>query len=226
MDAAKQAHKTKPPSSREDSAYPIIVTEVFVTHAPASPIVKPILAPTHSTFRTSGSPPREVPNLYSSTQVFAKAGNPAQRMTLIRRIMRAAKEFVFKFHIQDPVKRAYLRTTFLFTLSVLVSWTPATINRIRSSQGSDPPSSYQVAMVAVMPLQGLWNAVIFFTTSHKVLRDWMRDKCDVCVSGSTTINELVMERTVEEMNMDGDDHTDSGSDIELRQRASVPTKRS
>lgn len=165
--------------------------------------------------------------MYSSTQVFAKAGNPAPQMSRIRRIMRAAKKFVFKFHIQDPVKRAYLRTTFLFTLSVLVSWTPATINRIRSSRGSDPPSSYQVAMVAVMPLQGLWNAVIFFMTSHRVLRDWMRDKYDVRVSGSTKINELVMERTVEETNVDeDDDHTDSGSDIELRQRESVPAKRS
>ncbi|KAH8736597.1 hypothetical protein BGZ61DRAFT_490213 [Ilyonectria robusta] len=220
-----QAHKAKPPSSREDSAHPIIVTEVFVTHAPASPIVKPNMTPTHSTFRISGSPPQEVPNIYSSTQVFAKAGNPAEKMSQIRRIMRAAKKFVFKFHIQDPVKRAYLRTTFLFTLSVLVSWTPATINRIRSSQGPDPPSSYQVAMVAVMPLQGLWNAVIFFMTSHRVLRDWMRDKCDVRASGSTKINELVMERTVEETNVDeDDDHTDSGSDIELRQRESVPAK--
>ncbi|KAF5984887.1 hypothetical protein FCOIX_2365 [Fusarium coicis] len=81
-----------------------------------------------------------------------------------------------KFWLKDPIKRAYLFTTFMFTLSVLVTWVPASITRIHSLLNRDVPYSYQVAIAAVMPLQGLWNALIFFTTSRGVLKDVIRNK--------------------------------------------------
>ncbi|RBR15260.1 hypothetical protein FVER53590_03474 [Fusarium verticillioides] len=81
-----------------------------------------------------------------------------------------------KFWLKDPIKRAYLFTTFMFTLSVLVTWVPASITRIHSLLNRDVPYSYQVAIAAVMPLQGLWNALIFFTTSRGVIKDVIRKK--------------------------------------------------
>ncbi|KAF5598361.1 aminotransferase class-III [Fusarium pseudocircinatum] len=80
-----------------------------------------------------------------------------------------------KFWLKDPIKRAYLFTTFMFTLSVLVTWVPASITRIHSLLNRDVPYSYQVAIAAVMPLQGLWNALIFFTTSRDVLKNVARE---------------------------------------------------
>ncbi|KAF5642022.1 hypothetical protein F52700_3202 [Fusarium sp. NRRL 52700] len=81
-----------------------------------------------------------------------------------------------RFWLKDPIKRAYLFTTFMFTLSVLVTWVPASITRIHSLLNRDVPYSYQVAIAAVMPLQGLWNALIFFTTSRTILKNVIRDK--------------------------------------------------
>ncbi|KAF5570810.1 G coupled receptor like, partial [Fusarium phyllophilum] len=80
-----------------------------------------------------------------------------------------------RFWLKDPIKRAYLFTTFMFTLSVLVTWVPASITRIHSLLNRDVPYSYQVAIAAVMPLQGLWNALIFFTASRGVLKDVIQD---------------------------------------------------
>ncbi|KAF5989499.1 hypothetical protein FBULB1_878 [Fusarium bulbicola] len=99
-----------------------------------------------------------------------------------------------KFWLRDPVKRAYLFTTFMFTLSVLVTWVPASITRIQSLLNGDVPYSYQVAIAAVMPLQGLWNALIFFTTSRNVLKNVIREKWGQRVSKSTKIDSSLGER--------------------------------
>ncbi|CAK7566159.1 MAG: hypothetical protein SEPTF4163_004095 [Sporothrix epigloea] len=71
----------------------------------------------------------------------------------------------------DPVKLAYLRTSFVFAISVLVTWAPSSINRVytlvhpaRNSYGLN------IASAAVLPLQGVWNAVIYFSTSWNLLR--------------------------------------------------------
>ncbi|VUC31758.1 unnamed protein product [Clonostachys rosea] len=82
------------------------------------------------------------------------------------------------FVIEDEIKRAYLRTSFLFALSVLVTWIPSSMNRIHSWLAGESPFEYHVATAAVLPLQGLWNAVIFFVTSSRgIKKGWaeMRD---------------------------------------------------
>ncbi|KAM5349774.1 hypothetical protein ACJ41O_006279 [Fusarium nematophilum] len=204
------------------SAYPIVVTEVSITHAPASMMAKPSPTFTNSTMRSSGTSAHEQMNRYSSIITSPNAG---EQVPKIPRILKATKRVVAKFRLQDPVKRAYLRTTFLFTLSVLVSWIPASINRIHSMQGSQVPYPYQVTMVAVMPLQGLWNAIIFFVTSRKVLREWARGKWGFWPLGPAALTGEV-ERNVEEANMNYElDPTDSGSDIELRQVSRLQIKR-
>ncbi|KAM7212910.1 hypothetical protein V8F06_011716 [Rhypophila decipiens] len=88
---------------------------------------------------------------------------------------RGMRRVISRFAIEDPVKRAYLRTAVLFALSVVVTWIPSSINRIRGLIYPDSPYPYNVATAAVLPLQGLWNGIIFFVTSWKNLRISIRD---------------------------------------------------
>ncbi|KAG6030216.1 hypothetical protein E4U41_000157 [Claviceps citrina] len=66
----------------------------------------------------------------------------------------------------DPVKMSYLRTSFIFGLSVLITWIPSSVNRLYSLANQGQVSyPLSVASGCVLPLQGVWNAIIFFTTS-------------------------------------------------------------
>jgi hypothetical protein len=66
----------------------------------------------------------------------------------------------------DPVKMAYLRTSFIFGFAILITWIPSSVNRLYSltSQGR-VNFQLSVASGCVLPLQGVWNALIYFTTS-------------------------------------------------------------
>ncbi|KAM7198558.1 hypothetical protein V8F20_006088 [Naviculisporaceae sp. PSN 640] len=97
---------------------------------------------------------------------------PATHQTLSKS---GVRRIIGRFAIEDPVKRAYLRTAVLFALSVVVTWIPSSINRIRGLIYPDSPYPYNVATAAVLPLQGLWNGVIFFVTSWKNLRISIRE---------------------------------------------------
>lgn len=74
----------------------------------------------------------------------------------------------------DPVKLAYLRTSFVFAISILVTWTPSSINRVHNLIHPDDESfGLNVASAVVLPLQGVWNAIIYFSTSWATFRDEM-----------------------------------------------------
>lgn len=171
-----------------------IVTEVSITHSTTKstfePIYRPITrldraftrshrnsnpwsvlpqnhhraSPSHATTRTVVTSLPTRPSTSTGT-----SSNPRQQHHLLDR-----------FRVLDPVKRAYLRTSFLFALSVLVTWIPSSINRIHGLIYNDSPYAYNVGTATVLPLQGVWNAVIFFVTSWKVLRecvdDWRRKR--------------------------------------------------
>ena len=79
------------------------------------------------------------------------------------------------FLIVDPVKRAYLRTSLLFGASVMITWIPSSINRIHSLIYNDSPFPYNAAAATVLPLQGVWNGLIFFITSWKVFKQCVRE---------------------------------------------------
>lgn len=79
-------------------------------------------------------------------------------------------------------------------MSVHVAWVPASINRIRRLKRDEVPSSYQVALVIVMPLQGLWNAMMFFTMSHRIVRQAVKEKWGLWVLKFTTIDVEVVKR--------------------------------
>ena len=66
----------------------------------------------------------------------------------------------------DPVKMSYLRTSFIFGLAVLITWIPSSVNRLYSIANNGRVSfPLSLASGSVLPLQGLWNAIIYFTTS-------------------------------------------------------------
>lgn len=141
-----------------------------------------------------------------------------------------------KFIIDDPIKRAYLRTSFLFALSVLVTWIPSSLNRIHSWLDGESPFEYHVATAAVLPLQGLWNAVILFVTSSHALKEFLRARLGMCcerdeeeeeeteqVGGMA--NGMTCRGARPDSMLDDDDDDDDldsgtmGSDVELRRMA-------
>ncbi|KAF4589731.1 G-protein coupled receptor protein [Ophiocordyceps camponoti-floridani] len=66
----------------------------------------------------------------------------------------------------DPVKMAYLRTSFIFGFSVLITWIPSSVNRLYTlANGGRISFTLSVASGCVLPLQGVWNAIIYLTTS-------------------------------------------------------------
>jgi hypothetical protein len=98
--------------------------------------------------------------------------DPAPKESWYGRTRNAYTRWCNKFNNMDPVKLAYLRTSFVFAISVLVTWTPSSINRVHdlvSKQGAS--FGLNLASSIVLPLQGVWNAVIFFSTSSSALRE-------------------------------------------------------
>ncbi|KAH7124852.1 G-protein coupled receptor [Dactylonectria estremocensis] len=75
----------------------------------------------------------------------------------------------------DPIKLAYLRTSFIFAISILVTWTPSSINRVNSLINPNNGSyGLNIATAVVLPLQGVWNAAIYFTTSWSKFKEGYR----------------------------------------------------
>ncbi|KAK2051069.1 G-protein coupled receptor [Colletotrichum caudatum] len=79
----------------------------------------------------------------------------------------------------DPIKLAFLRVCSLFAVSVLFTWTPGTINVVYEFVKPDDASfGLHVACATVLPLQGVWNAVIFLATNWSTFRkEWAGIKC-------------------------------------------------
>lgn len=93
---------------------------------------------------------------------------------LFGRMSAGARRFGSRLRHMDPVKLAYLRTSFVFAISILVTWTPSSINRVYTLIYPDEASyGLNIAAAVVLPLQGVWNAVIYFTTSWKIFQEEM-----------------------------------------------------
>lgn len=110
-----------------------------------------------------------------------------RRKSLPARVRRGFWQWRTRLGRMDPVKLAYLRTSFVFAISVFVTWTPSSINRVHDvlrgaevgGHSRSPPSfGLNLASAVVLPLQGVWNAVIFFSTSSIALREEFRARAD------------------------------------------------
>ncbi|PHH92790.1 hypothetical protein CDD83_4949 [Cordyceps sp. RAO-2017] len=180
-------------AARDEGCYGTVTTEVHIIHSSASTACQPVLEPKpahlsrdrQASFNASPAPDRHgAPAQYYST-VTSAAPRRARLMSPLDKLVRSIRRAASRFVIDDPVKRAYLRTSLLFALSVLVTWIPSSLNRINSWLNSASPYEFHVATAAVLPLQGLWNFLIFFVTSWRVVRrcvgvggrsaDWPRD---------------------------------------------------
>ncbi|KUI58050.1 Cyclic AMP receptor-like protein A [Cytospora mali] len=123
-----------------------------------------------TTMVTHPSPPAGGDSPVSPTD--KKASKRRCGPNIFQRLGRAAGKFSTKLRHMDPVKLAYLRTSFVFAISVLVTWTPSSINRVYTLIYPDRASwGLNIAAAVVLPLQGVWNAVIYFTTSWKIFRE-------------------------------------------------------
>ncbi|KAH7134234.1 hypothetical protein EDB81DRAFT_903036 [Dactylonectria macrodidyma] len=98
--------------------------------------------------------------------------SPNQQLTVITRLRAVKSNASLKLKRLDPVKMAYLRTSFIFGFAVLITWIPSSINRLFSLTHGDRISfGLSVASGCVLPLQGVWNAIIYFTTSWTTVCD-------------------------------------------------------
>ncbi|KAH6895752.1 hypothetical protein B0T10DRAFT_557933 [Thelonectria olida] len=233
----------------QDCFYGRIVTEVQVVQSTASSSALPTepktaykqpLSP-NTSFEMSSSSMQPPSNQYFSnfsTVTSAPAPTPKRRQPL-QQIKLATSHVFSKFVVDDPIKRAYLRTSLLFALSVLATWIPSSMNRIHSWLLGDSPYEYHVATAAVLPLQGLWNAVIFFITSSHALREtWKhrRDEPGQAQQQQQLTGDMADTGVVDRLGsteMSGGiggssflDDSESGSDVELRRMAEAPGKRS
>lgn len=87
------------------------------------------------------------------------------------------RRFTAKLQNMDRVKLAYLRTSFIFAVSVLVTWTPSSINRVYTLIYPTRISfGLNIASAVVLPLQGMWNALIYFTTSWTGVREEIQNR--------------------------------------------------
>ncbi|KAF6838398.1 g-protein coupled receptor [Colletotrichum plurivorum] len=100
---------------------------------------------------------------------------PQPRRSIFQRVNSVNEKFSSRLRSLDPVKLAYLRTSFIFAISVLVTWTPSSINRVYNLvRPAELSFGLNVASATVLPLQGVWNAVIFFMTSWTTFKEeWM-----------------------------------------------------
>lgn len=182
---ANQTRIQRIPKAR-DGFYGTVTTEVQVVHTSAAHGPRPVVVEPEQvhvasncqlSFEDASSTERQkgLAQYYSSVT----SAPPRRRGLLLspfRRAARAVNSAAAKFVIDDPVKRAYLRTSLLFALSVLVTWIPSSLNRIHGWLSGASPYEFHVATASVLPLQGLWNAIIFFVTSWTTVRDRLRGK--------------------------------------------------
>ncbi|EHK18198.1 putative G-protein coupled receptor protein [Trichoderma virens Gv29-8] len=217
----------------QNGCYGTVTTEVQVTHTPANALPNPNEPqpayiqqnPRHVSF--DNSTPEIQPsgdNQYYSSVTTSPPQEAPPRPPLLQRFMTSIRTISGKFHISDPIKRAYLRTSFLFALSVLVTWIPSSLNRIHGWLDGGSPYDFHVATAAVLPLQGLWNAIIFFVTSWRPIKAWAHETLK---SGAPKVerrktDDLAMNERITaplgrcESFIDDGDSATIGSDVELR----------
>lgn len=166
--------------TRKPEFYGTVVTEVQVTSDTTLPPSKlPVARPPQahmSTYPRRSSIPGHhelhghtaIPGVGSQNfETVCSSDCQSRQENLVIRHLRAMKlSYSLKLKRLDPVKVSYLRTSFIFAFAVLITWIPSSINRLYSlSHNGDVSFELSLASGCVLPLQGVWNAIIFLTTS-------------------------------------------------------------
>jgi len=184
----------KQDSEHSREYYGTIITEIQVVTSPPypPPLAPPIRPPPHaisapprrSDWLAPDSPPEPAsshdPELggnlsaghFQSYSSVSSDNKQAPRRSIKVRINDFYAHCASKLTKIDPVKMAYLRTSVVFAFSVLVTWTPSSILRVHDLLYDNKFSfPLNCAAAVVLPLQGVWNAFIFFTTSWTAVRE-------------------------------------------------------
>jgi hypothetical protein len=83
---------------------------------------------------------------------------------------------------------AYSRVAFLFFVSNLITWVPASVNRVYALlHPTEPLFSLNVFAAIVLPLQGLWNCIIYLAVNKMLLKEIFRGWSNK-VRGSTNLD--------------------------------------
>ncbi|RDL31337.1 uncharacterized protein BP5553_09546 [Venustampulla echinocandica] len=90
----------------------------------------------------------------------------------------------------DKIKWAYTKCAMLFAISILITWVPATVNRVYGLRYPASPSfALNIGSAIVLPLQGFWNAVIYFATSLSICNNvWARFRSRKQPDGFTVLH--------------------------------------
>ena len=75
----------------------------------------------------------------------------------------------------DRTTMAYSRVAFLFFASNLITWVPASVNRVYALlHPTEPSFSFNVFAAIVLPLQGLWNCIIYLVVNKTLFKEIFR----------------------------------------------------
>jgi hypothetical protein len=128
-----------------------------------------------------GSPPA-APKFSPYTVTTAASSAAVHRSpfhTIINFMARTTNGMIFglqqtwkKWKDMDEVKYKYTKCAGLFALSILITWVPASTNRLYGIVHPHGRYIYplNIASAIVLPLQGFWNAFIFFSTSVPIIK--------------------------------------------------------
>lgn len=106
------------------------------------------------------------------TMISSDPPHQTPKQPMVERMRSGKTHYSSRLKGLDPIKLAYLRTSFIFAISILVTWTPSSINRVNDVVNPDSVSyGLIVATAVVLPLQGVWNTIIFFTTSWGTFKE-------------------------------------------------------
>ncbi|KAI8962743.1 hypothetical protein F5Y11DRAFT_347256 [Daldinia sp. FL1419] len=156
------------------------------------------------------------------TTITRITADPPPEESLWARIRGNFQRWCNRFNHMDPIKLAYLRTSFVFAISVFVTWTPSSINRVHDLIYAESASfALNLGSAVVLPLQGVWNAIIFFSTTWRSLRQEIRARLDSRKGlprghhdAVAVRNERERERALELSRRKTQGHTDdAGSDL-------------
>ncbi|KAL6904112.1 hypothetical protein GGI43DRAFT_311105 [Trichoderma evansii] len=108
----------------------------------------------------------DFPEIERRRNAAISASQPKQSSSIFSRLRHIKSNASLKLKRLDPVKMAYLRTSFIFGFAILITWIPSSVNRLYSlTYHGRVNFQLSVASGCVLPLQGVWNALIYFTTS-------------------------------------------------------------
>ena len=140
-------------------------------------ITSTIVPPARTTTTINGKPTTTTTTTTTTTSSDTTSAQKNTKPSVtFAKIRKPLHQLRVKFRNLDPVKLAYLRTSFIFAVSIIVTWTPSSINRVYSFV--HPRSTSYVlnlASAVVLPLQGVWNASIFCFSSWSIIKEEVRE---------------------------------------------------